>query len=176
MTTSAQAICVNDGYTFTVFDGTIVINSTFLHLMCTSSYCGVIHIYDNNNGKINISDSVFTNISSSSSSPDAGAVYYYMGTSGNGYYNINGNTFYDISTYKSVLVLSGTFSSLLFSYNTFYNVTSKDTEGGVFFFFFIFLFLFLFYFILFYCFYFYLFFIFILKKAIYCEYSTNSQL
>jgi hypothetical protein len=91
------------------------------------------------------------------SSLHAGAVYYYMDTFGNGYYNIKGNTFSEISTNKSVLVLLGTFSSLLFSYNTFYNVSSKN-EGGVF----------LFYFIFFIILYF-------IIKAIYVSYSTANS-
>jgi hypothetical protein len=120
--------------------------------------CGGIHIgYSICN--INISDSVFSSISSSYTGSDlsAGAVYYNMSATSNGYYNISGNTFSDISTNKSVLVLSGSFSSLLFSYNTFYNVSSTD-KGGVIFFNFIFLF---FYFFLFYFLYFFFFCLFI---------------
>jgi hypothetical protein len=128
-----------------VYDGLSVGNSTFIHIKAQSSEPPVFFI-TNPNANVNISDCVFTNISDSHGNPDAGAVSYWMGSSGNGYYNISGNTFYDISTNKSVLVLSGTFSSLLFTYNTFYNV-SLTNEGGVFFFFF---FLFLFYFFIFY--------------------------
>jgi hypothetical protein len=157
MTTIYPAIYVGNGNTSAVFDGTNFINSTFLHLNGTDNNCGVIHIFGSGDGNINISDSVFSNISNSYSSPSAGAVYYNINSSGNGYYNIKGNTFYDISSNKSVLALSGSFTSLLFSYNTFYNVTSKDTEGVFFFFsFFFFIFIFiLFYFILLFLFYFF---------------------
>jgi hypothetical protein len=73
----------------------------------------------------------------------------------NGYYNIFENTFSFISTNKSVLILYGIFSSLLFSYNTFYNVNSTNInyEGGL-------------YFILFYYFYFTLFYILLLRLFI----------
>jgi hypothetical protein len=134
MTTRYEAINMGIGNTSAVFDGSNVISSTFLHLKGTDIRCGVIHIDSSSgSGNINISDSVFTNISSGyTGSPNAGAVYYYMSTDGNGYYNISGNTFYNISTNKSVLVHYGSFSSLLFSYNTFYNV-SLVNEGGFFF-------------------------------------------
>jgi hypothetical protein len=132
LTTSYSAIFIFEANSSAVFDGTNVINSTFLHLMGTGCNCGVIQS-NSISSNINISDSVFSNISSSYTYSDlyAGAVYYWMGIDGNGYYNINGNTFYDISTNKSVLALRGNFTSLLFSYNTFYNVSSTD-EGGVF--------------------------------------------
>jgi hypothetical protein len=108
--------------TSAVFDGTNVTNSTFLHLKRTGWGSVGIQI-DESSANINISDSVFTNISSSYPDSDlyAGAVYYNMSTSGNAYYNIKRNNFSDISTNKSMLVFNGTFSSLLFSYNTFYN-------------------------------------------------------
>jgi hypothetical protein len=62
----------------------------------------------------------------------AGAIRYCMKK--NNHYNISYNTFLHISTNKSVLVIFGYFSSLSFTYNSFYNVSSVD-EGGVFFFF-----------------------------------------
>jgi hypothetical protein len=49
----------------------------------------------------------------------------------NGHYNISENTFIEIKTNRSVINLNGTFSSFIFSYNSFYNVSSVY-EGGVF--------------------------------------------
>jgi hypothetical protein len=106
-------------------DGVNVTNSTFIHLKGTSSSSSsespAIYIYYSESN-INISDSVFTNISSSNNSPYAGGIYYNMSVNGNGNYNIKGNTFSNISTSVSILVLTGSFSSFLFSYNTFCNV------------------------------------------------------
>jgi hypothetical protein len=107
-----------------------VINSTFTLIEGTYYQSPAIYISDSNSN-INISDSVFTEISNSYSSLYAGAVYYNMSTSGNGYYNIKGNTFSKIHTTKSALVLYGSFSSFIFSYNTFSDVSSTN-EGGVF--------------------------------------------
>jgi hypothetical protein len=46
-------------------------------------------------------------------------------------YNISGNTFIEIKTNKSAIQLAGSFSSLIFTNNSFYNVSSVY-EGGVF--------------------------------------------
>jgi hypothetical protein len=48
-----------------------------------------------------------------------------------GYFNISGNTFIEARTNKSVIVFSGNFLSLIFTNNSFYNVSSVY-EGGVF--------------------------------------------
>jgi hypothetical protein len=93
--------------------------------MGTGEYPPAIFVID-----INISNSVFKNISSNYSSPYAGAIYYFMNTSGNGHYNFSNNAFINISINSSPLYLSGSFSSLSFSYNRFYNVSSTN-EGGV---------------------------------------------
>jgi hypothetical protein len=132
------AIYITTANTSAVFDGVNVINSTFIHLKSFYNSPTAIHIQFPS-GNINISYSFFTNISSSyasSSNNYCGIICYNMSSTGNGYYNIRGNTFSEISTNKSVLVLGGTFSSLLFSYNTFYNVSSTN-EGGVLFFIFL---------------------------------------
>jgi hypothetical protein len=127
------AVVVSTANTSAKYDGINVANSTFSVLKRTSSQPPAIYVsyYSAN---INISDSIFTSISSSSRFILAGAIYFNMSTT-NGYYNISKNTFFDISTNKSVLVLTGAFSNLTFSYNIFYNVTSTDTTdgGGVFF-------------------------------------------
>jgi hypothetical protein len=113
-----------------LLQGVNLTNSSFTNIKTTSQY-SAIH-FESSTNNIYISDSVFTNALSNSSSSHAAAVYYYISTDGNGCYNIKGNTFYDISTNKSVLVLSGTFSSLLFRYNTFYNVSSTGDRGVIF--------------------------------------------
>jgi hypothetical protein len=104
-------------------------------LKATSEHPAAINI-DNSDPNVNVTDCVFRNISNSYDSPNAGAINYPID---NVDYNISNNIFYDISTNRSVLSLFGSFSSLLFSDNTFYNVSSFN-EGGVFFFFLLFLF------------------------------------
>jgi hypothetical protein len=94
--------------------------------MGTSQYSPCILVSNN----VNISNSVFSNISSNYSSPLAGAICYYMTDTANGHYNITNNTFFDISTNKSVLVLDGYFLSFSFGYNSFYNVGSVN-QGRV---------------------------------------------
>jgi hypothetical protein len=141
LSTSYSAIFMDSANTSALFDGVSVTNSTFHSLKSTNYTSPAIYFWISS-GNINISDCFFTNISSSYISDEnvflyAGAVYYWMGTEGNGYYNIKGNTFYEISTNKGVLVLNGIFSNLTFTYNIFYNVSSI-TEGGVFIFFFLF--------------------------------------
>jgi hypothetical protein len=127
-----------------LLQGVNLTNSSFTNIKATSQN-SAIHFESSTNNNY-ISDSVFMNISHNVGSlVEAGAVYYNMGTDGNGYYNIKGYTFYDISTNKSVLVLSGIFSSLLFRYNTFYNVSSTG-DRGVIFYLFIFFFFHFFYF------------------------------
>jgi hypothetical protein len=110
--------------------GHVVVNCSFENIRGTDSFAPCIHIY-RANANINISDSIFKNISSSNSSPNAGAIYYFMNTDLNNNYSILGNTFIEIKTNKSVIQLTGSFSSLTFSYNSFYNVSSSG-GGGVF--------------------------------------------
>jgi hypothetical protein len=81
-------------------------NQLIIHKYKTTSRYSAIH-FESSTNNIYISDSIFMNISHNVGSlAEAGAVYYNMSTDGNEYYNIWGNTFYDISTNKSVLVLS----------------------------------------------------------------------
>jgi hypothetical protein len=111
-------------------DGHKIINCTFEHIRGTSTPSPAIYAITVSSN-VNVSDCVFNNISHSGS-PSAGAIYYNMSTDGNGHYNISGNSFFNISTNKSVLVINGIFTSLLFSYNCFCNVSSVS-DGGVYF-------------------------------------------
>jgi hypothetical protein len=95
----------------------------------TNNKTGAISI-ESDETHINVSDNIFKNISCSGNSPLAGAIYYYMSTISNGYYDMSGNTFIEIKTNKSVINLVGSFSLLMFSYNSFYNVSSTS-QGGV---------------------------------------------
>jgi hypothetical protein len=90
----------------------------------------------NDNVRYNVTDCFCKNLSNSGSyyPPNfrAGAINCNMkNNNDNGNFNISGNTFIAINLSKSVLLLSGSFSSLTFSYNSFYNVSST-AEGGVF--------------------------------------------
>jgi hypothetical protein len=91
-----------------LLQGVNLTDSSFTNIKTTFSYSAT-YIWTSS-ANINISDSVFRNISSSISSTSAGDVYYNMSSSGNGYYYISGNIFYNISTNKSVLVLKDRFN------------------------------------------------------------------
>jgi hypothetical protein len=109
------------------------VNSSFEDMKSLGSYSPVVGVWDTNQ-KYNITNCFFTNFSCSSSSK-AGAAYYVMTNNNNfGYFNISGNTFIEIKTNKSVMNLNGSFSSLIFSSNSFYNVSSVY-QGGVYLFF-----------------------------------------
>jgi hypothetical protein len=55
-----------------------------------------------------------------------------MNASSNGNYNISNSTFSNMKKRTSVLVLEGSFLSLSFSYNSFYNLISEK-QGVVYF-------------------------------------------
>jgi hypothetical protein len=109
--------------------GQTVVNCSFENIMGTNTYCAGINIF-NGNANINISCSIFKNISSSHGSTPGGAINYAMSTTNNGRYNISANTFIEIKTNRSVIQLSGGFTSFTFGYNLFFNVSSVN-EGGV---------------------------------------------
>jgi hypothetical protein len=111
--------------------GHTVVNCSFENLK-GSGYTVAIHIF-NANANINISDSIFRNITTSHGA-SSGAVYYSMNTNYKGHYNISENTFIEVSANKSVIHFVGTFLSLTFNYNSFYSVSST-TQGGVYLFF-----------------------------------------
>jgi hypothetical protein len=92
----------------------------------------VIDIY-NSNEKCNITDCFFKNLSTDHNNPRAGVINFNMNSNNFANHNLSGNTFIDIKTNKSAVVHIGSFSSLIFSYNSFYNVSSEG-QGGVFFF------------------------------------------
>jgi hypothetical protein len=74
LTSSRAFIYMYYGNIWAVFDGANAINCTFTSIKRTASR-SAIHIYSSS-AKINISDSIFTNISSNYSSPSARVVYY----------------------------------------------------------------------------------------------------
>jgi hypothetical protein len=99
--------------------------------MSTSEMPAAISNYDYTT-KYNITNCFFKNISSNHNNPRGGAINCFMNNNNNYNigYNISGNTFTEIKTNKSVIQLSGSFSSLIFNYNSFYNVSSVY-QGGV---------------------------------------------
>jgi hypothetical protein len=107
-------------------NGHTIVNCSFENIKSTDEWPGAISIYDAN-AKYNITDCFFRNISNNfSSSVKAGAINCEMNNTNNyGYHNISRNTFIEIKTNKSVITLIGNFSSLIFSYNSFYNVSSS---------------------------------------------------
>jgi hypothetical protein len=69
---------------------------------------------------------LFTNLTSNSSA----VIFDIANTSSeSGYHNISGNTFISIKTNKSAMTIIGSFSSLTFSYNSFFNVNSSGSGG-----------------------------------------------
>jgi hypothetical protein len=131
-TSSLSSIFFDSGNTSST-NGHKIINSSFENMRSTGEYPAAIGIYFyGSNQKCNVTDCFFRNISSSANNALAGAIYHILYNTNNvAYYNISGNTFIEIKTNKSALVFSGSFSSLIFNYNTFYNVSSVN-EGGVF--------------------------------------------
>jgi hypothetical protein len=109
-------------------NGHTIVNCSFEDMKSTGEWPAAISIFDSNQ-KYNIMNCYFRNISNSFSSVRAGAINCEMNNN-NGHYNISGNTFIEIKTNKSVINLNGSFSSLIFSYNSFYNVSSSG-QGGV---------------------------------------------
>jgi hypothetical protein len=109
-------------------NGHITVNCTFLDMKSTGEFPGGIGILDHNS-KYNITNCYFRNISNSANNVRGGAINCEMNNN-NGFYNISENTFIEIKTNKSVINLIGSFSSLIFSYNSFYNVSSVF-QGGV---------------------------------------------
>jgi hypothetical protein len=109
-------------------NGHTIVNCSFEYTKSTGEFPGGIGIFDSNL-KYNITNCYFRNISNSNDNHRAGAINCEMNNN-NGHYNISENTFIEIKTNKSVVMLNGTFSSLIFTYNSFYNVSSVY-EGGV---------------------------------------------
>jgi hypothetical protein len=96
----------------------------------TGEFAASIGILDPNT-KYNITNCFLKNISNSAGNVRAGGINCEMNNTNNyGYHNISGNIFIEIKTNKSVMNLNGSFSSLIFSYNSFYNVSSIY-QGGV---------------------------------------------
>jgi hypothetical protein len=111
-------------------NGHTTVNCSFEDMKSTGEFAASIGIFDPN-AKYNITNCFFRNISNDNSNVRAGAINCEMNNSNQyGYHNISGNTFIEIKTNKSVIYLNGNFSSLIFSYNSFYNVSSSG-EGGV---------------------------------------------
>jgi hypothetical protein len=103
-------------------------------LKSINKYSATIYLGENE-GNINISDCTFTNISNNYNFVEAGAIYIGMSFFvRHNYCIVSNNSFYDIFTNASVVELYSLFYSLLFKYNSFYNVSSTN-YGGVFFFF-----------------------------------------
>jgi hypothetical protein len=112
-------------------NGHKIVNCSFENLRDTGMWPASIGVYDLN-AKYNLTECFFRNISSNNGSIRAGAINCDMTIrNDDGYFNISGNTFIEIKTNKSVVLLYGSFLSLIFSYNSFYNVSSIY-EGGVF--------------------------------------------
>jgi hypothetical protein len=107
------------------------INSSFENLKSTGEHPASIGVWDAN-AKYNVTNCFFRNISGTLGNPRAGSFHCNMNNNNNfGYYNLSENTFINIGTNKSAIQLSGSFSSFIFSYNSFFNVSSVY-EGGVF--------------------------------------------
>jgi hypothetical protein len=100
------------------------------NMTSTSEYPAAIRNYDSTT-KYNITGCIIRNITSSHGSPRAGAINCYMNNNNNFniWYNISENTFIEIKTNKSVTQLAGSFISLSFSYNSFYNISLTKQEG-----------------------------------------------
>jgi hypothetical protein len=128
--TSSLSAVFLDGCNSSSPNGHKICNCSLESLRGTSEWPGSIAICDANS-RYNITNCFFRNISSSYNNPRGGAVNCDMRNNNNyGYFNISGNTFTEIKTNKSVIQLSGNFSSLIFSSNSFYNVSSVY-QGGV---------------------------------------------
>jgi hypothetical protein len=128
-TTSASAVFF-DTSNSTSSNGHKIINCSFENLRGTIVHPGSIGCHDPI-AKYNVTLCFFRNISNTNSSAWGGAFHCNMNNNNNfGYYNVTGNTFIEIRTNKSAVQLNGTFSSLVFSYNSFYNVSSV-LQGGV---------------------------------------------
>jgi hypothetical protein len=134
LTSSISAIFFDIANTISE-NGHKVVNCSFEKMKSIGEYPISIGVFDPYS-KYNITNCFFRNLSSNSSNIRGGAINCEMINNNNyGYYDISGNTFIDIKTNKSVITLNGSFSSLIFSYNSFYNVSSSG-EGGVYLFFF----------------------------------------
>jgi hypothetical protein len=109
-------------------NGISFINSTFERIEGISFEAPCIEIgipYSS----VNITLSLFKDIHCIYDTVGAAAVYYNMHTI-NGDYKFAGNTFFNISSPHSAVVLHGNFTSLLFENNSFIDVTVLH-EGGV---------------------------------------------
>jgi hypothetical protein len=108
------------------------INTSFENLRGTGEFPPSIGVYDAN-AKYNVTECIFKNLSSTHGGPRAGGFQCSMNNNNNfGYYNVSGNTFIEVKTNRSAVQLQGTFISFIFSYNSFFNVTSA-IQGGVYF-------------------------------------------
>jgi hypothetical protein len=106
-----------------------IINCSFEDLSGRLNWAATICYYRGEN-IYNVTNCFFRNISNTVRNDyPAGAFSYNMNN--NNDYNLSGNTFIEIKTNKSVIVFSGNSLSLIFSDNSFYNVSSVN-EGGVF--------------------------------------------
>jgi hypothetical protein len=88
-------------------------------------------------GCLNISSCVFKNISSLYYNSYATVIAYEMGSSSNGDYDISNNIFISVDGAKAAVNLKGSFLSLEFYNNSFFNISSKN-YGGVYLFIFCF--------------------------------------
>ncbi|MDR2831044.1 MAG: hypothetical protein LBB45_08460 [Methanobrevibacter sp.] len=111
-------------------NGHKISNCSFENLRGTGEFPATIGVYDNN-AKYNVTECFFRNISSTHASRRAGGFQCNMNNNNNfGYYNVTANTFIEIRTNRSTIQLTGSFSSLIFDSNSFYNV-SANAQGGV---------------------------------------------
>jgi hypothetical protein len=139
----------------------LFINTTFINLNTSYSYCPTINIIYAES-PVRIINCTFNNLHTTSASVNAGAFYMIMTTSYA--YIFSGNSISDCASAKSSIYLTGSVNSLNFSDNIFKNIESTSTSiyGGVYILFFFYLF-YLFYilfkfFLFFYFFIFYFFF------------------
>jgi hypothetical protein len=127
--TSNYSAIVFDTANISSKNGHICINCSFENLKSTGECPGSIGIFDANT-KYNITNCFFFNISNDYNNPRAGGVNCEMNNNNNnGYYNVSRNTFVEIKTNKSVMIIIGSFSSVIFTYNSFYNVSSTGSGG-----------------------------------------------
>jgi hypothetical protein len=111
-------------------NGHKIVNCSFENMRGTGEFQAPIGVWDVN-AKYNVTKCFFRNISSSyGSNLRAGAFQCNMNNNKFGYYNVTGNIFIEIKTNRSAVQLVGSFLSLIFSYNSFYNVSSTG-QGGV---------------------------------------------
>jgi hypothetical protein len=117
-------------------DRLFVVNTTFDNLTSSGDYAVGIFI-STNYPSIFVLNCTFLNVVSNSTSSYAGAIDFLMyNYPSSAVHSIVGNSFFNITAYKSVIYLHGIFLNFSFSENNFTEIVAIYA-GGVFFFFFL---------------------------------------